>query len=76
MNYSHRWLRRFFSSILIGGQAIASIAKGNINTSDLIDKVNWILNNQKECDQIALNANNEFKKKYSYEENYKQLLEI
>ena len=46
------------------------------NTSDLIDKVKWILNNQRECDQIALNANNEFKKKYSSEENYKQLLEI
>ena len=39
MNYSPRWLRRFFSSILIGGQAIASIAKGNINKSDLIDKL-------------------------------------
>ena len=39
MNYSPRWLRRFFSSILIGGQAIASIAKGNINKSDLIDQL-------------------------------------
>ncbi len=46
------------------------------NTSDLIDKVKWILNNQKECDQIALNANNEFNKKYSSQVNYKQLIDI
>ena len=46
------------------------------NTSDLIDKVKWILNNQRECDQIALNANNEFNKKYSSEVNYKQLIDV
>ena len=46
------------------------------NTSDLIDKVKWILNNQKECDQIVFNANNEFKKKYSSETNYNQLMDI
>ena len=46
------------------------------NKSDLIDKVKWILNNQKECDQIALNANNEFNKKYSSEVNYKQLKDV
>jgi glycosyltransferase involved in cell wall biosynthesis len=46
------------------------------NTSDLIDKVKWILNNQKECDQITLNANNEFNNKYSSEINYKQLINI
>ena len=46
------------------------------NTSDLIDKVKWILNNQKECDQIVLNANNEFNKKYSSQVNYKQLIDI
>ena len=46
------------------------------NTSDLIDKVKWILNNQKECDQIALNANNEFNQKYSSEVNYKQLIDV
>ena len=28
MNYSPRWLKRLFSRILIGGQSIASIAKG------------------------------------------------
>ena len=39
MNYAPRWLKRFFSSILIGGQAIASIAKGKINKSDLIDQL-------------------------------------
>ena len=46
------------------------------NNSDLIDKVKWILNNQKECDQIALNANNEFNQKYSSEVNYKQLIDV
>jgi glycosyltransferase involved in cell wall biosynthesis len=46
------------------------------NTSDLIDKVKWILNNQKECDQITLNANNEFNKKYSSQVNYKQLIDV
>tara|TARA_B100001057_G_scaffold7160_1_gene6538 strand:+ start:9896 stop:11026 length:1131 start_codon:yes stop_codon:yes gene_type:complete len=46
------------------------------NTSDLIDKVKWILNNQRECDQIALNANNEFNHKYSSEVNYKQLIDV
>jgi glycosyltransferase involved in cell wall biosynthesis len=46
------------------------------NTSDLIDKVKWILNNQIECDQIALNANNEFNQKYSSEVNYKKLIDV
>jgi len=46
------------------------------NKSDLIDKVKWILNNPKECDQIALNANKEFNNKYSSEINYKQLINI
>lgn len=46
------------------------------NTSDFIDKVKWILNNQRECDQIALNANNEFNQKYSSEVNYKQLIDV
>jgi len=46
------------------------------NTSDLIDKVKWILNNQRECDQIALNANSEFNQKYSSEVNYKQLIDV
>ena len=46
------------------------------NHKDLINKVEWILNNPKICDQIALNANNEFYKKYSSEINYKQLIQI
>lgn len=46
------------------------------NTSDLIDKVKWILNNQKECDQMILNANKEFNNLYSSEVNYKQLIDI
>ena len=46
------------------------------NKLDLINKVKWIVNNPKLCDQIALNANNEFNKKYSSEVNYKQLIKI
>mgnify|MGYP006089020073 FL=1 len=46
------------------------------NKIDLIDKVKWILNHPKECDQIALNANKEFNNKYSSEINYKQLINI
>ena len=46
------------------------------NKIDLIDKVKWILNHPKECDQITLNANNEFNNKYSSEINYKQLINI
>ena len=39
MNNSPRWLRRFGSSLLIGGQAITSISKGKINKSDLLDQL-------------------------------------
>ena len=46
------------------------------NKSDLINKVKWILKNPKECDQIAINANNDFKNRYSSEVNYKQILDI
>ena len=46
------------------------------NKSDLRSKVEWIINNPKLCDQIVLNANNEFYKKYSSEVNYKQLIKI
>ena len=46
------------------------------NKIDLIDKVKWILNHPKECDQIALSANKEFNNKYSSEINYKQLINI
>lgn len=46
------------------------------NHKDLINKVEWILNNPKICDQIVLNANNEFYKKYSSENNYNQLIQI
>ncbi|KGG11952.1 MULTISPECIES: MlaE family ABC transporter permease [Prochlorococcus] len=34
-----RWLKRLGSSLLIGGQAIASTTKGSINKSDLIDQL-------------------------------------
>jgi glycosyltransferase involved in cell wall biosynthesis len=43
---------------------------------DLISKVKWILSNPKKCDQISLNANNDFKSKYSSDVNYKQLINI
>jgi len=46
------------------------------NILDLVNKVKWILNNPKECDQISLNANNDFKSKYSSDVNYKQLINI
>ncbi|ABX09309.1 MlaE family ABC transporter permease [Prochlorococcus marinus] len=36
---SPRWLKRLGSSMLIGGQAITSSTKGNINKSDLIDQL-------------------------------------
>lgn len=46
------------------------------NILDLVNKVKWILNNPKECDQISLNANNDFKSKYSSDVNYQQLINI
>ena len=46
------------------------------NKKDLTNKINWILANPDICDQITLNANNEFKKKYSAEVNYAQLIKI
>ena len=36
---SPRWLKRFGSSLLIGGQAITATAKGSINKSDLLDQL-------------------------------------
>ena len=46
------------------------------NKLDLINKVKWILNNPKECDQITKNAINDFANKYSSEVNYKKLINI
>ena len=46
------------------------------NKKDLANKIKWILANPDICDQITLNANNEFKKKYSAEVNYAQLIKI
>ncbi len=34
-----RWLKRLGSSLIIGGQAVASAAKGNFNKSDLTDQL-------------------------------------
>ena len=34
-----RWLRRLGSSLLIGGQAVSSAARGKINTIDLFDQL-------------------------------------
>ncbi|MDA7733284.1 glycosyltransferase family 4 protein [Candidatus Pelagibacter sp.] len=46
------------------------------NKKDLTNKINWILANPDICDRITLNANNDFKKKYSAEVNYAQLIKI
>ena len=46
------------------------------NKLDLIAKVEWILNNSIQCNQIVKNAHIEFKNKYSSEVNYKQLINI
>ena len=34
-----RWVKRLCSSLIIGGQAVSSTAKGNINKSDLTDQL-------------------------------------
>ena len=44
--------------------------------SDIKEKVNWVLNNPKECDEISINAMNDFNNKYSEEVNYKMLMKI
>jgi len=44
--------------------------------SDIKDKVNWVLNNPKKCDEISINAMNDFNNKYSEEVNYKMLMKI
>jgi len=36
---STKWIKRLGASLLIGGQAITSAAKGRINKSDLIDQL-------------------------------------
>lgn len=43
---------------------------------DLIDKINWIYQNPKKCDEIVLNAKKDFIKKYSAKENYLKLIKI
>ena len=46
------------------------------NYKDLQEKVNWVLNNSERCDLITKNAINDFKNKYSEEQNYAQLMKI
>ena len=46
------------------------------NHLDLLNKVNWILNNPKICDQIVMNANKDFNNLYSDKSNYNQLIKI
>ena len=36
---SPRWLKRLFSSLVIGGQAVTAIARGSINSIDLLDQL-------------------------------------
>ena len=43
---------------------------------DILNKVKWVLNNPKKCDEIVINAMNDFKNFYSEEVNYKLLLKI
>ncbi len=44
--------------------------------NDIQDKVQWVLNNPKKCDEISLNAMNDFNNKYSEKVNYKILMKI
>ena len=44
--------------------------------SDIKEKVNWVLNNPQKCDEISINAMNDFNNKYSEEVNYKMLMKI
>jgi len=49
------------------------------NPGDAIDiqnKIKWILNNSKKCNEIVANAFNDFDQKYSDEINYKSLIKI
>ena len=46
------------------------------NHKDLIKKIQWITNNKVECDQIIINAKNDFLKKYTERHNYKTLINI
>lgn len=43
---------------------------------DLINKINWIYQNPKKCDEMVLNAKKDFIKKYSAKENYLKLMKI
>jgi len=43
---------------------------------DIQNKVEWILNNSEKCNEISLNAFNDFNQKYSEEINYKSLIQI
>ena len=44
--------------------------------SDIKEKVNWVLNNPQKCDEISINAMNDFNNKYSEKVNYKILMKI
>ena len=46
------------------------------DASDIKEKVNWVLNNPQKCDEISINAMNDFNNKYSEEVNYKMLMKI
>jgi len=43
---------------------------------DIKEKVNWVLNNPQKCDEISINAMNDFNNKYSEKVNYKILMKI
>jgi len=44
--------------------------------NDIQEKVEWVLNNSKKCDEISLNAMNDFNNKYSEDNNYQELMNI
>jgi glycosyltransferase involved in cell wall biosynthesis len=44
--------------------------------NDIQEKVEWVLNNSKKCDEISLNAMNDFNNKYSEDNNYQELINI
>ena len=64
--------------------SIKSIIKNKFNgilfkpgdVDDLKKKIEWILNNPKDCDIIVKNALNQFNELYTDEENYKNLVKL
>ena len=43
---------------------------------DIKNKIEWVLNNPKKCNEISFNAINDFNNKYSEKVNYNELIKI